>query len=84
MTQSTVNKEKMGKPYVMHICKSNDCNNAWLDMDEYNATAYPPKWRYCPDCKAKGLKEKKDPAKILRGQELADQMKKKRSIPVME
>lgn len=68
----------MAKPYVVHHCKNKDCNTAWLDEDENNAQSSPPKWRYCPDCQAKGMVATKDPNKIARGQEMARYQKEKR------
>lgn len=42
------------------------CNNAWLDMDKFNAHDYPPTWRYCHECQEKGFSTKTDPKKIER------------------
>lgn len=63
------------KPYVAHFCRNTACNNAWLDVDDYNATTYPPKNKFCPDCRALGLKAEKDPVKVERGRVLAEQRK---------
>lgn len=36
--------------YVVHYCKNNSCNNAWIDVDLTNAKTRPPKWKYCEEC----------------------------------
>lgn len=36
--------------YVMHDCKSKNCNNGWIDKDITHATMYPPSWKYCKEC----------------------------------
>lgn len=53
--------------YVAHDCKNPDCNNRWLDVDLYNAQSVPPRWRYCSECKAKGLVEEKNPLRVQQG-----------------
>lgn len=53
--------------YVVHICRNskrptddpNYCNNCWIDVDKTHATTYPPTWKYCPQCEAKGFKNPK-------------------------
>lgn len=53
--------------YVVHICKNSKlppthkdyCNNCWIDIDKTHATTYPPQWKYCPQCEAKGFKNPK-------------------------
>lgn len=50
--------------YVVHVCKNsklgdkeeNYCNNCFIDVDKTGATTYPPTWKYCPECEAKGFK----------------------------
>lgn len=42
-------KEK-SKKYVVHYCKSKECNNCWVDEDLTNAKNKPPKWKYCQEC----------------------------------
>lgn len=60
----------MSKPYVMHVCKNKLCNAGWLDIDDYNAKTYPPKWRYCPECQGKGMISQKDPENVEKGKRL--------------
>lgn len=36
--------------YVVHFCKNNKCNNAWIDSDITNAKTIPPQWKYCKEC----------------------------------
>ena len=53
--------------YVVHDCKNtrlkttdpNYCNNAFMDVDKTNCTMYPPSWKYCDECVAKGFKNPK-------------------------
>ena len=53
--------------YVVHVCRNsklpsddpNYCNNCWIDVDKTHATTFPPTWKYCPDCEAKGFKNPK-------------------------
>lgn len=68
----------MTKPYVAHDCRNAKCNQRWLDVDEYNATAKPPKHRYCNNCLAKGYQNKKDPVKVANGKKLAAIYKRKK------
>ncbi len=63
------------KPYVLHACKNHNCNEGWLDIDEYNAKVKPPKWRYCPTCKAKGYSDSKDPQKVERMKQVRSYLK---------
>lgn len=35
------------------------CNNCFIDVDKTFASSYPPTWRYCPSCEAKGFKNPK-------------------------
>ena len=57
-------KASESRPYVIHFCKNKACNWAFLDIDRYNAVE-PPRWRYCPDCKAQGLGKRPQKAKAL-------------------
>lgn len=49
--------------YVIHVCKNstlptsdpNHCERAWVDVDKTGATTYPPTWKYCKECEAKGF-----------------------------
>lgn len=51
--------------FIAHVCKNsrlnpkdlNFCERIWVDEDKYNAQK-PPTYRYCPDCAAKGFKNK--------------------------
>ena len=53
--------------YVVHVCRNsklptddpNYCNNCWIDVDKTHATTFPPTWKYCPECEAKGFKNPK-------------------------
>ena len=53
--------------YVVHVCKNsklpssdpNQCNNCWIDIDKTHATTFPPTWKYCKECEAKGFKNPK-------------------------
>lgn len=53
--------------YVVHHCKNTKlkptdkdyCNNCFVDVDKTGATTYPPTWKYCPECVAKGFKNPK-------------------------
>ncbi len=53
--------------YIIHVCKNsnlsptneNYCNNCWVDVDKTHATTYPPTWKYCKECEAKGFKNPK-------------------------
>jgi hypothetical protein len=56
--------------YVAHDCKNTECNNRWLEVDLYNAQSIPPKWRYCPECQAKGMKSEKNPLRVSQGSKL--------------
>lgn len=54
--------------YIVHHCKNTKlnpkdkdyCNNCFIDVDKNNSQS-PPKWKYCPECEAKGFK---NPRKI--------------------
>lgn len=58
--------------FVTHVCKNPDCEKAFLAPDEYNAQMYPPQWRYCDECTAKGFKAKKSQAKVESGKRLSE------------
>lgn len=53
--------------FVAHVCKNstlsptdeNYCNRIWIDVDKTGATSYPPTWKYCKECEAKGFKNPK-------------------------
>lgn len=36
--------------YLVHFCKTKQCNNAWIDEDLTNAKNRPPQWKYCEEC----------------------------------
>lgn len=54
--------------YVTHTCKNSKrktkdpdyCFNAFVAEDYTNAQCYPPTWRYCPDCEAKGFSNEEE------------------------
>ncbi len=58
--------------YVVHYCRNNQCDNAWIDEDLYNAQDYPPTWRYCPECSSKGM----EPAKRNKNEDNLKQSRK--------
>ena len=53
--------------YVIHVCKNstlptsdpNHCERGWVDVDKTGATTYPPTWKFCKECEAKGFKNPK-------------------------
>lgn len=39
--------------YVAHDCKNcktNKCNNRWIDKDLTGCKSRPPMWKYCREC----------------------------------
>lgn len=40
------------------------CNNAWIDVDVTHVQDYPPTWKYCESCVAKGYENPKTKKKM--------------------
>ena len=69
--------------YVVHFCKNDRCNNAWLDVDLTNAQSRPPSWKFCKGCcEEKGIDffSQKPPHKKLSKKQLEILNKNKFSI----
>ena len=61
--------------YIQYICKNSKCDNIFLAEDIGNWSE-PQKWRYCPECEAKGFEViRKKPIT----ENLANRMQKLRS-----
>lgn len=52
------------------------CNNCFIDIDKTGATTYPPTWKYCPECEAKGFKNPRT-RKTIRTPEQIEAFKKR-------
>jgi hypothetical protein len=59
--------------FVVHNCRNtklpetdpNFCNNAFIDRDVTNVKMYPPTWKYCPECVAKGFQNPKTHTELV-------------------
>ena len=51
-------KDENGK-IISKVTNPEYCNNAWIDIDKTNCKTYPPAWKYCDECVAKGYKNPK-------------------------